>query len=391
MATTPDLRPAIHAEGLGKMFRLHRSSSSSIKSTLLGLGTARYEEFWAVRDVSLTIARGSMMGIIGRNGSGKSTLLRMLCGVYQPTEGQVEVRGRITALLELGAGFHNELSGRENIFMNAAVMGIDRDVVKEVVDDIVALADIGDFIDSPVEVYSSGMRARLGFAVSVYLDPEILLADEIISVGDVGFAKHCAQHMQRMRSEGVTIALVAHNLGIMESMCDEVAWLHKGELKAVGDPTEVVREYRDFMMGTMADDPVEVDDTSSGITHLDATSEDGVAFGYTGAPLTVRAGYDLARPIEQAQVHLLVHHQDGPLHLGSSSDPADARTLEGRGDIEFHVPVLPVPPGRYSIELQLVDGSGDVVESRRSPLPVRPLGELVTDRFVDMNGHWRID
>ncbi|MGI9601486.1 MAG: ABC transporter ATP-binding protein [Acidimicrobiales bacterium] len=389
MTTSPDLRPAIVAEGLGKMFRLHRSSTSSLKSMLGGLGSANFEEFWAVRDVSMTIPRGSMVGIIGRNGAGKSTLLRMLCGVYQPSEGRVEVRGRITALLELGAGFHNELSGRENVYMNAAVMGISREMVDERLDDIIALADIGDFINSPVEVYSSGMRARLGFAVSVFLDPEILLADEIISVGDVGFAKHCTQHMQRMRSEGVTIALVAHNLGIMESMCDHVVWLHQGQLMAQGDPTEVVREYRDFMMGATDDVPISEDTGVTGITHLDAASEDGVAFGYTGAPLTVRAGYDLTRPVEQAQVRVFVHHQNGPVYLGDES--GDPRTLEGRGDIEYHVPVLPVPPGRYSLELQIVDGAGHVIEARRSPLPVRPLGELVTERYVEMGGYWRID
>lgn len=395
MAGQPDLRPAIVAEGLGKVFRLHKTSTNSLKAALGGLGTTRYEQFWAVRDVSLTIPRGSMVGIIGRNGSGKSTLLRMLCGVYQPSEGRVEVRGRITALLELGAGFHNELSGRENIFMNAAVVGIPRAVVEEKVDDIIALADIGDFIDSPVEVYSSGMRARLGFAVSVYLDPEILLADEIISVGDVGFAKHCTAHMKRMRSEGVTIALVAHNLGIMESMCDQVIWLHEGSLVAAGDPTDVVREYRDFMTG--AGEPEQLardDDVATGITHLEIESEDGVQFGYTGAPLTVKAGYDLQRPIEAARAVLLLHHQTGPLYLGSSSGDGDregdGRTLEGRGQIEFHAHLLPVPPGRYSIELQLLDGAGAVIETRRGPLPVRPLPEAMAQGFLDIDGTWRI-
>jgi len=384
----PDLRPAIVAQDLGKMFRLHKGSTSSLRSVLGGLSSASYEEFWAVRGVSLTVPRGSMVGIIGRNGSGKSTLLRMLCGVYQPTEGRVEVRGRITALLELGAGFHNELTGRDNIYMNAAVVGIEREKVDDVLDDIVALADIGDFIDSPVEVYSSGMRARLGFAVSVYLDPEILLADEIISVGDVGFAKHCTQHMQRMRSEGVTIGLVAHNLGIMENMCDQVVWLHQGRLMADGDPTDVVREYRDFMMGDTDDTPVAPTEEQSGITHLDVESDDRVAFGYTGAPLTVRAGYDLTTPVEDAQVEVLLHHQNGPLHLGSV---AKGGTLEGRGKIEYHTPILPVPPGRYSLELVIKAGSDHVVESRRTPLPVRPLSDVVTDHIVDMGGYWRID
>ena len=387
MASRPDLRPAIVAEDLGKRFRLQKTSTNSLKAALGGLGAGRFEEFWAVRDVSLTIARGSMVGIIGRNGSGKSTLLRMLCGVYQPTEGRVEVRGRITALLELGAGFHTELSGRENIFMNAAVVGIPRPVVEEKIDDIIALADIGDFIDSPVEVYSSGMRARLGFAVSVYLDPEILLADEIISVGDVGFAKHCTAHMKRMRSEGVTIALVAHNLGIMESMCDQVVWLHQGSVRASGDPTDVVREYRDFMTGAAETDTVTPTDESTGITHLDIESEDGVPFGYTGAPLTVRAGYDLDEPVEEATAALVLHHQEGPLFLGSHSQPQSV--LKGRGTIEFHVPVLPVAPGRYSVELTVRNGDGTVAHQRRAPLPVRPLAEMVSDRTVDIGGDWR--
>ena len=245
MSEIDDPNFAIRAENISKKFLLGRRSTS-IKDRLTGFSEKNLEEFWAFKDVSVSVPKGSMLGIIGRNGSGKSTFLRALCGVYRPTTGRVLVRGRVTALLELGAGFHPELTGRENIYMNGSVVGLDRDYMDNVMDEIIEMADIGSFIDAPIETYSSGMRARLGFAVSVQMQPEILLADEITAVGDITFKKHGVKRMDELRDGGATIVQVSHSLPMLEANCDQILWLHHGQVRRLGDPTEVIEEYKDF-------------------------------------------------------------------------------------------------------------------------------------------------
>ena len=235
---------AIEAVGVSKKILLGRRSTS-VKDRLTGLSSAKREEFWAFQNVSLNVPKGSLVGIIGRNGSGKSTLLRTLCGVYRPTTGHVRVNGRVTALLELGAGFHNELTGRENVYMNASVVGLDRQYMDAVMDEIIDLADIGSFIDAPIDTYSSGMRARLGFAVSVHMEPEVLLADEITAVGDIAFKEHGAARFKELRDRGTTIVQVTHSLPMLENSADAVLWLHHGEVRRFGDPAEVIAEYKD--------------------------------------------------------------------------------------------------------------------------------------------------
>ena len=388
----PEVAPeiAISVQNVSKMFEIRTDSGGGLRAALTGFHRAKPKEFWAVKDVSVDVPRGSMLGIIGRNGSGKSTLLRQMCGIYAPTQGRIEVRGRITALLELGAGFVPQLTGRENVYMNSAVLGIPRERTDAIMDDVAALADIGDFFDNPVDTYSSGMRARLGFAVSVHLEPDILLADEIISVGDVSFSKNGVAHMTRMREEGVTIVLVAHGLAIMERLCDQVLWLHQGESQMIGDPKDVIREYRDFM--TMGDEALPTDDGSlddNPITHLEISSDDGIEFGYTGAPLSIHAAYDLEAPVEHAQLTIRFRAQDTEVFLGSSTQDINQR-LEGRGTIDVQLPILCIPPGQYAVELEIRDGD-TYVASRRTRVPIRPLEEITLRDFVDLNAEWYLD
>ncbi|MEE9417280.1 MAG: ABC transporter ATP-binding protein [Acidimicrobiales bacterium] len=397
-ATTPqatdEAEPemAIRVQNVSKVFELRGDAGTGVRGALTGFHRAKRKEFWAVNDVSVDVPRGSMLGIIGRNGSGKSTLLRTMCGVYAPSKGRIEVRGRITALLELGAGFHADLTGRENIFMNAAVMGIPRSRAEAIVPDVENLADIGEFFDNPVDTYSSGMRARLGFAVSVHLEPDILLADEIISVGDISFSKNGLQHMERMRGEGVTIVLVAHGLAIMERLCDQVLWLHEGRPQMLGEPREIVREYRDFMTMGEAALPTEDADDSNPITHVEVSSDDGIPFGYTGAPLSIHAAYDLAEPVDDAYLTIRFQAQETDVFLGSTSAALNQR-LEGRGTVDVGIPILPIPPGQYAVEFQITEGSGRnarIVAKRMARLPVRPLEEIQIHDFVDINADWRI-
>jgi len=198
----------------------------------------------ALRDVSLAVPRGKTFGLVGRNGSGKSTLLKLVTGIYGPTSGTVEVHGRISALLELGAGFHPDFSGRENIHVNGIILGMSRKEIRARADEIIEFSELGDFIDEPVRTYSSGMYARLAFAVATHVDPEILIIDEILSVGDEHFSRKSTAKMEEFRRAGKTILLVTHDLGTLQRRCDLAAWLDAGELKASGDPVEVVNAYR---------------------------------------------------------------------------------------------------------------------------------------------------
>jgi ABC-2 type transport system ATP-binding protein/lipopolysaccharide transport system ATP-binding protein len=208
-------------------------------------GKVRHREVWALRDVHLQIKRGETFGLIGRNGAGKSTLLKLIARVLRPTTGRVIVRGKIAPLLEFGAGFHPELTGRENVYLNGAMLGFGRREMDEKFDRIVDFAELWDFIDSPIRTYSSGMTARLGFAVATDIQPDILLVDEVLSVGDEAFQRKSSARMHEFRDGGATVLMVSHNMAVIQDMCHRVAWLDHGSLMAAGSPTEVIQVYRD--------------------------------------------------------------------------------------------------------------------------------------------------
>ena len=234
----------IDVRGVSKRFRLERNRPSSLKEAILRIGRGRdTDEFWVLKKIDLEIQPGSFFGLIGHNGSGKSTLLRLMAGIHRPTEGEIEANGRLSALLELGSGFHPDLTGRENVYLNGAMLGLTRKQMTASMDDIIEFSGIGDFIDEPVKIYSSGMYVRLGFAVAVNVHPEILLVDEVIAVGDEEFQRRCMIHMNMLRESGTTIVLVSHNSDLMVDLCDTVGWLDHGRLVQVGEPTEVVAAY----------------------------------------------------------------------------------------------------------------------------------------------------
>jgi len=243
----PDLPEelSIDARAVYKEYRLG-ASAISLKDAVMGRRLGR-PTVHAVNDVTISVRRGEVLGLVGRNGSGKSTLIRLLAGIYQPTAGVIQVRGRTTALIELGAGFDPRLSGRENIFLNASGHGMTRVEIEPLVGSIEEVADIGRFIDFPIETYSSGMRARLGFAVATALEPDVLLADEITAVGDVTFAERCFAHFDAVAASGTTVVLASHNLGRLIEVADRVLWLEGGAVSDLGDPGTVVENYRTWM------------------------------------------------------------------------------------------------------------------------------------------------
>jgi ABC-2 type transport system ATP-binding protein len=242
----------ISAKGVGKRFLLHHKRATSLKERLLLRRQSTSEEFWALRDVDVEIAGGQTVGLIGLNGSGKSTLLRVLSGILAPTTGTVAVRGRIASLLELGAGFNGELTGRENVYLNAAILGLSRRETQRYFDDIVAFAELEPFIDNQVKHYSSGQYVRLGFAVAVHVSPDILLVDEVLAVGDESFQRKCLAKIAEFQERGCTILFVTHSLDLVPQVCGRAVVLDHGRVLHDGDPVEAAERLRS-LLGTGAD------------------------------------------------------------------------------------------------------------------------------------------
>ncbi len=243
---------AIEVRGVSKHFRLYHEQFTSLKERMLHWGKVPYEDFWALRDVELEIQEGQTFGLLGHNGSGKSTLLKCTAGIIQPTSGEIMTRGRVAALLELGAGFQPAMSGRENIYLNASLLGMSRKYVDSCFDDIVAFAELEQFIDNQVKYYSSGMYVRLGFAVAVHMDPDILIVDEVLAVGDELFQRKCFDRVRQFQREGRTIVVVTHSPDLVRQVCDKAAVLDHGSLVGLGSPAEAVRSYREHLLRRQA-------------------------------------------------------------------------------------------------------------------------------------------
>lgn len=235
---------AIEVENLSKCYQIYDKPSDRLLQMLMRGHRRYYREFWALRDISLEVKKGETIGIIGRNGSGKSTLLQMICGTLNPTSGNIRTHGRIAALLELGSGFNPEFTGRENVYMNASVLGLREEEITERFDSIGSFADIGDFLEQPVKTYSSGMMVRLAFAVAINVDPEILVVDEALSVGDELFQRKCFSRIEAIRAGGATILFVSHSGGTIIDLCDRAVLLDAGEKLAVGAPKQIVGRYQ---------------------------------------------------------------------------------------------------------------------------------------------------
>ncbi len=244
---------AIRVSGLGKCYQIYEQPQHRLWQSIFRGRKRFFHEFWALRDVSFDVKKGETVGIIGRNGSGKSTLLQLICRTLAPTTGTLEFDGRIAALLELGAGFNPEFTGKENVYMNASLLGLSQEQITERYPDIVAFADIGDFIDQPVKTYSSGMFVRLAFAVVAHVDADILVVDEALSVGDIAFQNKCMACLRKMTERGATILFVSHDLSTTQMICDRVVWLDGGRVAQIGDPVQVSREYYIASLGKLAE------------------------------------------------------------------------------------------------------------------------------------------
>ena len=407
---------AIVVDDVSKQFRLQKDRAHSIKELITRRGrSSEVNEFWALKDVSLEIPEGSMYALVGHNGSGKSTLLRLIAGIYRPTSGSVQVEGRISTLLELGAGFHPDLTGRENVYMNATILGMSRKQVDASFDEIVEFAGVQDFIDSPVKIFSSGMYIRLGFSVAVHVNPEILIVDEVIAVGDAEFQRKCFDHLYMLRKKGVTIVVVTHGLNTVEAMCDGAAWLDHGELQLTGTGPEIAAAYMDRVNEGERRDRSDkqarasasaaasgVDSESARIEdvridRVEFVDRDGnpTDFGVHREPLVMRVHYDAVRPVNSPVCGIALHSVSG-VHLTGTNTKIDGvatGTIHGAGHIDFRVESLQLTPGDYELTVAISDEFVQHDFDRRERewrLPVRHGGTLAPEGLMDLRGSWTV-
>ncbi len=355
-------RNAIEIDNISKTFHLASDPTHSLKERLLRLGRKGTEDFRALRPLTVDIAEGTTVGILGHNGSGKSTLLKCIAGILSPTSGEVRLRGRLASLLELGAGFHPELTGRENVFINASFLGISRREITKKFDDIVEFAELAQFIDEPVKHYSSGMYVRLGFAVAVNLDPDILLVDEVLAVGDEVFQLKCINRVKQFQREGRTIVFVTHAADTVREICDRALVLDHGELVADGAPGESIRIFREHLHGHLDDKSAFVPTTES-LARISAIAlrhpgtDAGRSYMNSGDPLTITVGYETRQPINDALMEIELLDRSGRLVFKTDTDRLGnpLGRLDGVGTIEFTTATVPLLDGDYPLSVRLSD------------------------------------
>ena len=319
------------------------------------------QEFWAVRDMSFEVGPGEALGIIGPNGAGKSTTLKLLTKILRPTKGRIEINGRIGALIEVAAGFHPDLTGRENVYLQGAIMGMSRAEIARKFDAIVDFSGVEEFIDTPVKRYSSGMNARLGFAIAAHLDPDVLIIDEVLSVGDVGFQEKCVTRMRELLARGIPLVFVSHNLAAVVQLCTRAILVDRGKVQFDGRPAETVAEFRKARRDTAAPDPAAADKPIA-ITDVQLLQPDGEPspLHTTGKPMTIRVRYEAREPIRQPHVAIDIHSVDGVYCAGINTrmDDCTLGTLEGRGFVDLAIARLALLPGCYSISAGILDPQG---------------------------------
>ncbi len=355
------------ADGVRNMLPWSRKTKSPLE--------LKQREFWAVKDVSFHVNRGEALGIIGPNGSGKSTILKLLSGILRPEQGTYSVRGRLSALIEVGAGFHPDLTGRENVFLNCSILGMSRKETAKRFNQIVEFAGVEEFIDTPLKHYSSGMAVRLGFATSAFIEPEVLLVDEVLSVGDTEFRNRCANRMEKMMRDGVTMILVSHNLNEVRTLCERTLMLFKGSVLIEGPTQRVLEKYHDTISRTIKEQQ-DKDDAANGIgpevdkkatapvqiTRIELLDSDGIpaeTFA-SGSSMTVRVHYHARQPIAHPRVHIeMVWAAEDwtAATFGNNYDNVEFDPIEGTGYLDLVIEQVLLEPNVFSMCIKIGDES----------------------------------
>ena len=358
----------ISVQGVSRRFRVHAREAHTLKDLFVQRGRVAPEDVWALHDVSLDVARGEAVGLIGRNGSGKTTLLRLIAGIIKPTTGTVQARGRIGSLLELGAGFHLDFTGRENVFLNGAIQGLRRADIRERFDEIVAFAELEHAIDRPVRTYSSGMTMRLGFAIAAFLDADVLLLDEVFAVGDESFQRKCFGRIFRFKQEGGTIVFVSHDASAVERLCVRSVLLGRGRGAFDGPTREAVTRYRRALADEL--DPAERgaglrewgtgEATIASATLVGKEGGDRLQF-LSGEPFSLRVEVATPDGVPPPRLQLELRDDAGTLVAGESVGLRELGWAAGNGarTVRYEIGSLPLADGRFHLRLGLTDESGE--------------------------------
>ena len=357
--------PAIQVDHVSKTFRVYRDRNQSLKATILSGSRGKFDEFRALDDVSLEIPEGKTFGLLGNNGSGKSTLLKCIAQILEPNAGSITRHGSMAAMLEVGSGFHPELSGRENVYLNGSILGMTKAEIDRKFDSIVDFSGVEQFIDQPVKNYSSGMYVRLGFAVSIHVEPDILLVDEVLAVGDMAFQEKCMEKFAEFRRAGRTVVVVSHGLEQMRSFCDEAAWLHHGVLKDVGNAAEIVDRYSNEEHGAQVVESggMRFGSGEAQITKFELLhpTRGDVRNLETGDPLTIRMHYRATERIERPNFGVSVDIVNGPFLWGHTSRDAGwtPDAIEpGEGTVDVRIPAVTFRPVNAYLSGSIQDYDG---------------------------------
>ena len=358
---------SIRLEGVSRRFRVYPQEARTLKDVVVARGRTRGTDVWALRDVSLAIERGESVGLVGRNGSGKTTLLKLVSGIIKPTSGRVAAAGRVGSLLELGAGFHPDFSGRENVYLNGSILGLERDVIRQHMDEIVAFASLDEFVDLPVRTYSSGMTMRLGFAVAAHLDADVLLLDEVFAVGDEAFQRKCFGKIYEFKQRGGTIVFVSHDAAAVERLCERAVLLRGGHVEFDGPTHEAIVRYHRQLAAEQ-----EPDETGAGLREwgtgearieavevLGPEGEPRLQFA-SGEPMTLRLRLVAVGGVPPPRLTVELRGESGLLLGALVRDTAELGWPEGGGELAARLDLdrLPFAEGRFHVRLGLGDETG---------------------------------
>lgn len=386
---------AIEVRNVTKSFKVYLDKGAQLKERLLFRKRSRYEERKVLRGISFDVKKGEAIGLIGHNGCGKSTTLKLLTRIMYPDEGTIKLKGRVSSLIELGAGFHPDMSGRENIYTNAAIFGLTKKEIDARIKDIVDFSELAEFIDNPVRTYSSGMYMRLAFSVAINVDADVLLIDEILAVGDANFQTKCFNKLKEIKAQGTTIVIVSHALGQIEQICDRAIWIHEGLIKADGPPKEIDLEYLDYMSRKMQEknksesDTEEVSEEETGkrwgsgevrikkVRSFAADGSEQKTFR-TGEDIRLSIDYTVKKPVKDAVFGFGVFDMNGIQCYGTNTriDKQPDITISENGTAEILMKNVELLAGEYNIDIAIEQGEGIPIDYFRQAYRIQMISAM---------------
>lgn len=407
---------SIELVNVKKKFKIYADKGNSMKDKMLFWKRNRYEDHWVLDDISFSIQKGEAVGLIGRNGCGKSTTLKLINKIMYPTDGKVKVNGRVSSLLELGAGFHPDMTGRENIYTNASIFGMTKKEIDEKIDDIIAFSELDEYIDNPVRTYSSGMYMRLGFSVAINVRADILLIDEILAVGDMSFQKKCFKRLKEIKNAGTTIVIVSHALGQIEQICDRCIWIDYGKIRKIGKPMEVHAEYLKELekrsqqrMQALNGEPGTGNDQNTfcgrevirsgsgklfftGVTLYDRNDQPESVFE-TGDYMRAEYTFSAAEEIHKAEFAVRIYGDDDTHYYGSTSliEKSCTEEIQGKSKFIIEFEQIELLEGDFMLDVDALDENGEVLDRIHDTIRFCVQNTTGKTGICNMNSKWKLE